>query len=245
MLRKFRFFTIQLLKETFFLLFIFLDIVGLILLYWKDIEIPIWLFALLPIIGIYAGSFNIYRRNSADIRVQFFEIEDTQFKVSGTHSDIPQSFIASINGNIVNYGYKTGVLEEFSVGLLSINDIKDSFHLKKLNIGFSTSPLLPKKEFIKWSPRGYSYERINLPLVLEKNKIIPCCVALEIDLLSTNLDELAKMLKWFKSIKIQIQYSTTQNDGRTNEINSFNISNKSFEYLIETIESTNQKTKKN
>ena len=188
---------------------------------------------IIPIIGLYIGSFNIYKRGTADIRISFPNIGQTKFKFWGGHDKLTQAFEAILTGNVANFGPQTGVLDECSSEIISINEIEDKFILDKLDIGASISPLLPKKEHVDWSPGSFQYTKIELPLVLGSGTIVPVCLKLHFEITQPYQEKIEEAAKWLKSIGIKIKYSVTQSDGRREESLVLMLSTKSLEIAIE------------
>ena len=217
-MRKLLYFTIQLLKETFVQIFVSLDLVSLVLIYWKNVDIPIWVLVIIPIIGLYIGSFNIYKRGMRIYGYHFRTLDKPNSSSGvGTISLLKRSR-AILTGNVANFGPQTGVLDECSSEIISINEIEDKFILDKLDIGASISPLLPKKEHVDWSPGSFQYTKIELPLVLGSGTIVPVCLKLHFEITQPYQEKIEEAAKWLKSIGIKIKYSVTQSDGRREEL---------------------------
>ena len=220
-------FTVRLFREVSLLLFLLADVIGLILLYWKNIDIPVSVLTVIPIVGLYVASFNIYRKGSADIRISFSDISMTAFKKYSR-----ESFVGIISGNVANYGLQTGILQDFNVQLISINDVDDPFVRNKIGIGVSISPLLPPKNFPSWSPGSSSHEGQTLPLVLEPGKTVPLCVNMYL-YFSCSQPEMEEAVEWLESVSIRVTYSVTQSDGHRKESNSFLILTNSLKSILD------------
>jgi hypothetical protein len=232
-------FSSRLLKETIIYWLLALDLAALLATYFTALHLPSWVFWTIPILAVFWGSFSIYRRGAADIRMVFREHKDVNFELTGGHEDLTQMFTGIIHGHIVNFGAHAGVLEEFSY-VAGVNGIYDEFVIGHLRLHIELSPLL-KKAPLYPHINFEQTDKIELPFVVNAGAIQPFSMKIVFAFSSYIQDQIDKTIEWLKEINIRINYSVRQSDGVRNYKSNFSIPTASLKGAVENAHKSREK----
>jgi hypothetical protein len=235
-------FSTKLFKEAILYWVLALDLIGLLTTYFTNFHVPSWIFWALPILAIFLGSFNIYRRGAADIRIIFRDLKAIKFEHTGGHEELTQMFTAIIQGHLVNYGLHAGVLEEISFDV-GVNGIYDEFVIKHLNLGIEFSPLLKNTQLSVHSSYKKSDE-IELPFVINAGFIQPFSLKVVFYINSYIQSEIEKTIAWLKQINFIVRYDVRQHDGVRNHKAGFALPTSSLEFAAEASKKSREKFSK-
>jgi hypothetical protein len=205
------YFLSRILRQAIFYILFALDLLGVAITYYSQLQVPKWLLIVIPITAIFLACFNLYRQGTADVRMVFNEESSPKYICSNSKGSREYNYVGAINGHILNYGPQTGVLEEieFEVGC---NDIFDEYLLSRILIMNNLPHLLRGK--VELSEKEYDEEIIKLPLVLKSGDIQPFTLFINFKILvAQNEDIVIDILQWLKLININIVYLIRQSEG--------------------------------
>jgi hypothetical protein len=195
----------------------FLDLVGMVLTYYKRLEIPEWIFFALPAIAFYLTGYLIYKNSSPSITVNLPDKDDVKISKSQF------SYTVLMKTSITNYGLKPGSLEDIKVNFIGINEIVDEFLLSNLNISVDPPEIFkeePNIHLLELMRRDYEFK---LPLIILPDTFQHLYIYTNLYIYSSDDKELNKAFEWLKQIDFELKYKYKDSFGSHHRTSKFNI----------------------
>lgn len=99
-MKNFIFFTKSLFKQSILYIILALDLIGVLITYFSNIDIPTAVLYSVPIIALFLASYKIFQDGIADIKIIFFNETPQEFEAVGGHGNVVKSYSSLANGYI-------------------------------------------------------------------------------------------------------------------------------------------------
>ncbi len=216
LLSDLKYYSTQLLKESSFLAFFALDVIGLVISYFTNFTVPYWIFVLIFVLALFFGGFNIYRKGTADIRIEISDQPDSILCIHLTKDDL--FFDLTVSGYLVNFGLQSGILENIETYLWA-NNIKDDYALSRiyrykmfpLHKGKITPQLLHENKYPKLD------NLFEFPIALLPGNMEPFTLGLRLRIVTkftqNKKEAFEDFIEWLDAYELSLCYTVRQNNG--------------------------------
>ncbi len=212
-MKNFLFFTRNLFKQSILYIILAIDLIGVIITYFSNINIPNWILYLVPVIAFYLASYKLFKDGIADIKITFFQETPQEFNSHGMHENVVMSYFSLLNGYISNLGPKAGLLKSLNIELLEINGIFDQFVIDQFNFSIHNTTILTGKVPFTWyNKMDKNTSMLNFPLIINPNEIIHCFFQFSIEFGYFEYDKIIENANWLKTIVFEISYQIVRGD---------------------------------
>lgn len=202
------------------------DVIGVLVTYYTELNIPYWVYIALFVVAIFWGGFNIYRQGTAEIRIEFSKRSKLPECICLSNEDL--MFDIAIPGYIANFGPQSGILESVT-GYLYSNHITDAYVLNRIY----TYQVLPihkgniSPHFFHEGTYKKSAEHFALPFVLTPSQIEPFTLGIRLRVFAKFAQDKDKALEgfieWIKHLELSLTYVTRQSNGTQEQKTSVKI----------------------
>lgn len=186
---------------------LFLDLVGALITYFTDLNVPKWVFFSFPFIALLITGYKIFKNSSPEITID--KPLEEEFRIVFPYSNSYSSFEISFDTYIRNFGLQSGSLEDIKINFLGVNDIKDDFILRNMGFSFNKFMLSKEKNTFSFMPIDFKGEySFKFPMVLPPDTIIP--IYLRVNM---SINDSSEMMEWIKTLQFEIEYKTRDGYG--------------------------------
>jgi len=203
------------LKNTILLICLGLDIIGIIVTYFSNLEIPSYVFYSLLVIGFVFANYRIYIENSPEINISVSPLRQFHFK-SRACGENRIDLMINYNLFINNFGNNVGIVEDIIVELVKFSEIKDKFLLSKVNVKFSEYFIAEEEIFTPLEFMKHQKEA-KYPIVLEPKKTLNKILILYLEIAGTNREDYLNTLNWLNDFEFDLLVSTRNNNIKKQE----------------------------
>lgn len=157
-------------KNAILLLCFVLDLIGLIITYTGELNIPKYVLILILFVGILYSSFKIYESNMPEINSTITPIKDNWYRSKCIGENFSE-FQLTYNMYLNNYGAAVGVIEDINVSLKKYGSDSDSFLKTLVDFSFtecvvSDEEIPPALDFLS------SSKKVKYPIMIEPKKTL-------------------------------------------------------------------------
>lgn len=206
-MRNFINYIISILKQTILIICFLLDIIGIVIFYYKNFTIPQYFYYILPLIGFFYANYHIYKENLPEINISLSKINNYPLKLNHCADDFID-FRICYNLYINNSGNNAGIIENIELKLSSFCKIKEEFILNKIEIKFDNFYILEKSNYFK--PIS-SRDKVKFPIILKPKETITKSLVLELTIAGKDRNDYINTLKWINNIEFYL-YADTKNN---------------------------------
>ncbi len=216
LLSDLKYYSMQILKESSFLVFLALDVIGVLIAYFANFTVPYWVFGLIFVLAVFFGGFNIYRKGTADIRIEISDQPDSLLCVNLTKDEL--LYDLAISGYLVNFGLQSGILENI-VPYLWANNIKDDYVLSRI-FRYKTFPLHKGKinpQLLHENKYAKSDNHFEFPIALMPGEIEPFTLGIRLRIVTqftqNKKEAFEDFVEWLDTYELSLCYTVRQSNG--------------------------------
>lgn len=193
---------LDLIKSSVTRFFFFMEIVGILLYIFTNLEITIIHLIILFALGLTVSNYKIYADNLPGINMNTSLLNKSPIRI-GFASDNIIDFKICYNLYINNNGNTTGIIENIKVELVKFCNIKDEFLTNKLGVEFKGFFISDAETF---APIAYKENQVETkyPIILNPNQLIKKVLIMEICIRERNEEEYLKTIEWINDIEFRI-----------------------------------------
>lgn len=198
------------LKNTALIICFVLDIVGALIVYFGNLDIPQYVFYIVLMIGFIISNYRVYIENSPEINISISRLREYPFKAlhcTNTSIDLMVSYNLYIN----NFGNNVGIVEDIQVELVKFCNIKDKFLLDRIDVGFSkyfvsNIEIFAPLEFMK------NKEAVKFPIIIEPRKTENKILILYLRVSGSDRDDYIKTFNWINDFEFKLLLTVKNNN---------------------------------
>lgn len=201
-IRKVISYILDLSKNSISRVFFLLDIVGVALIIFTDLEITVTHLVFLFAIGLIVSNYKIYADNLPGLSMSTSLLNKSPFRI--IHADNQSiHFNACYNLYINNDGNVTGVIENINVELVKFCNFNDEYLTNKIGVKFKGCFISDEKTF---APITYikNQAETKYPIIINSKQIITKVLTLEICISESSEENYLKTLEWINDIEFKI-----------------------------------------
>lgn len=188
---------------------LFLDLLGIILVYNTNFRLPIWVLICIPILAILITSYSIFKNSSPKIIVDKPLEDDFVIDFNSTYTY--NNFNIKFETYIRNFGLQSGSLEFIKLNFVGVNGIKDEFILRNMEINSGNFVICNEKNKFMLAEIKDNY-RVKFPMILKPDTMKPIYFMIPLQFSST-FETNVEMLDWVKKIHFELEYKTRDGYG--------------------------------
>lgn len=197
-------------KNTALIICFVLDIIGALIVYFGNFNIPQYVFFIVLIIGFIISNYRVYVENSPEINVSISPLREYPFKSKSCENNYIDLMI-SYNLYINNFGNNVGIVEDIKAELIKFCNIEDEFLLDKIGIHYSgyfvsNTEIFTPLEFMK------DKEAVKFPLILEPRKTENKVLILYLQIYGKDRDDYIRTFNWVNDFEFKLLLTVKNNN---------------------------------
>jgi hypothetical protein len=197
-------------KNSILWIVLFLDLVGALVTYFTDYNVPNWILLSFPIVAILITGYNIFKNSAPKITVD--KPKEDEFNIDFPYANTYNTINIKFDSYIRNFGLQSGALENIKINFLGVNEIKDEFILRHMDISFNEFLLCKEKnKFMILNIDPNNKYGFTFPMVLTPDTMIPIYFMVQMSFPGGE-----EVMEWVKRINFELEYKIR--DGFGSEI---------------------------
>lgn len=197
-------------KDIFMIICFGLDVVGVILTYQTDIDIPSWIYIVVLVVGFIIANFKIYVDNAPEITINTSLLNKYPYKVRNAGESYV-NLMVNYNLYIQNPSNNAGVVEKINVELQSFSKCKDPFLLDKVGIKYKEFFIADEEIFTPLEFMKHEKET-EFPIIIEPKGLLNKVLILYIDIDGDNEEDYKNTLEWMRDIEFVMTVDVKNNN---------------------------------
>lgn len=197
-------------RDVFMIICFGLDVVGMIVSYQSNINIPQWIYTVILIIGFIVANYKIFVDNAPEITVNTSLLNKYPYKVRSS-GDNHVNLMVNYNFYMQNSSNNAGVIEKVEVELLGFSKCKDDFLLERVGVKFKEFFIADEEIF---TPMEFMKNKVEteFPIIIEPKQLINKILILYIDIDGESEEDYQKTIEWMQDIEFQVIVDVKNNN---------------------------------
>lgn len=197
-------------KDGVMLICLGLDIVGIIISYTTNFDIPQWVYIMILTLGFIGANYKIYIDNAPEITLNTSLLNKHAYKVRSAGNNYV-NLMVNYNLYIENASNNAGIVEKINVELLGFSKCKDVFLLDKVGVKYNEFFVADEEVF---TPLEFLKHKVEttFPIIIEPKGLIKKILILYIDIRGYDENDYKNTLEWMQDIEFLITLDVKNNN---------------------------------